>query len=469
MSVGISARDVLAVSSLAKDICSCLKEIGGAKTEYQDLERELECLQKALTHLDRLQSKKPSPTIDSIRFAALSCRRPLEEFLRKIRRYETSLGPGCGKKSLQGELDKLRFRFGQSDEIRKLQNYLSVHLGTINILLAEHSLETMMLASEEAESERLRIHQRLDDTQQILRRVQDNTSAQTAAYFNAMSILNKVHSILSGEAQSPWAFMKEIVVKACVSTQQIYSVVLDIKASIASKVDVRWSFFQDPLICEDALGRKFPVPSEYDFTMLNVIIRQRFQTGPGSAEVALGDFEITEATDRSSILSESSFLRPGSSLLMAILIEKQPIIMPEETCRICYSSVSVTRKVDGGGRIWCNVWFAVSAKKRKAIDTLEASFLQQMQDLIANSGEPTQSTTRKRQRITYNHESVRAFKNVSFGPRKYYACGQCQPRYVRPNLFLFTITIEFVTDTGAAEKTQVFTRAEYLIEMEGRL
>jgi hypothetical protein len=128
--------------------------------------------------------------------------------------------------------------------------------------------------------------------------------------------------------------------------------VLDIKASIASKVDVRWSFFQDPLICEDALGRKFPVPSEYDFAMLNVIIRQRFQTGPGSAEVALGDFEITEATDRSSFLSESSFLRPGSSLIMAILIENPFPIMTDEVCPMPRCGSSVTRKVDGGGRIW---------------------------------------------------------------------------------------------------------------------
>ncbi|VUC21944.1 unnamed protein product [Clonostachys rosea] len=257
MSVGISVSDVLAVSSLAKDICSCLKENGGAKTEYQDLERELECLQKALIHLDRLHSNKPSPTIDSIRFAALSCRRPLEEFLRKIRRYETSLGPGCTKKSLQVQIDKVRFRFGQNDDIRKLQNYLSVHLATINILLAEHGLETMMLASEEAESERLQIHQRLDDTQQLLRRIQDNISAQTATIFNAMSILTKVHSIVSGETQSPWVSLKEIVVKACVSTQQIYSVVLDIKASLARRLDIRWTFFQDPSSAKMPLAEKF--------------------------------------------------------------------------------------------------------------------------------------------------------------------------------------------------------------------
>lgn len=214
MSFGLSFGDFIAVSSLAKDICLCLRDIGGSKTEYQDLERELDCLQKALVHLDRLQSRKSTPTIDSIQFAALSCRRPLEDFLRNIRKYEESLGSRSIRTSPRTQLDKIRFRFGQNDEIRKLQNYLNVHIGTINILLTEHGLETMMLASEESELERLQIRQRLDDTQQILRQVQHSVSAQTTTIFNAMAILGKVHSIVSGETRSPLVALKEIVVKA---------------------------------------------------------------------------------------------------------------------------------------------------------------------------------------------------------------------------------------------------------------
>jgi hypothetical protein len=31
--------------------------------------------------------------------------------------------------------------------------------------------------------------------------------------------------------------------------------------------DIHHTFFQDPIIVEDALGRKFPVPSEYDLSV----------------------------------------------------------------------------------------------------------------------------------------------------------------------------------------------------------
>jgi hypothetical protein len=50
----------------------------------------------------------------------------------------------------------------------------------------------------------------------------------------------------------------------------MHTLLIQIKASI---LDVRWMYFQAPLQIEDALGVKFPVPSEYDFRMLQIIIK----------------------------------------------------------------------------------------------------------------------------------------------------------------------------------------------------
>jgi len=72
--------------------------------------------------------------------------------------------------------------------------------------------------------------------------------------------------------------------KSSVSTQQIYGVVLEIRGSLATP-NAKWTFFQAPFIVEDALGFKFPVPSEYDFELLNAIIKHRFLEGSGSSEV----------------------------------------------------------------------------------------------------------------------------------------------------------------------------------------
>jgi hypothetical protein len=62
-----------------------------------------------------------------------------------------------------------------------------------------------------------------------------------------------------------------------VSTRQIHTLLVEMKTST---LDVRWTYFQAPLQIEDALGVKFPVPSEYDFRMLQIIIKGRYLEGP---------------------------------------------------------------------------------------------------------------------------------------------------------------------------------------------
>jgi hypothetical protein len=132
------------------------RDSGGSETEYQDLVRELELLHNALQHLDKLNTAtNPSPSLDSIKYAALSCRHPLEQILNKIQRYDKSLRlwAGYNMKSLRKTADKLRWALGQMDEIQILQSYINVHVGTINVLLAEHVLESMSIASAKAEAE----------------------------------------------------------------------------------------------------------------------------------------------------------------------------------------------------------------------------------------------------------------------------------------------------------------------------
>jgi hypothetical protein len=47
---------------------------------------------------------------------------------------------------------KLRWLVGQEDDAKRLQTYLSVHVGTVNILLVEYGLERMHVNEEKAGS-----------------------------------------------------------------------------------------------------------------------------------------------------------------------------------------------------------------------------------------------------------------------------------------------------------------------------
>ncbi|OBT69918.1 hypothetical protein VE03_00433 [Pseudogymnoascus sp. 23342-1-I1] len=203
MSFGFSVGDFIAVGSLTADIISSLREAGGSKSEYQEILRELEGLERALSYLDKLQSGNTcSTSVASIKYAALSCRRPLEQFLNKIKKYDNALGVWSKAGAVRSAADKLKWAYRQKDEIRKLQIYLNVHVGTINILLAEHGLEKMDIASERSERDHLQVRDRLEDTRKAIKQINSSAQAQAQAVVVANSMLGKLFQMVSGEVMA---------------------------------------------------------------------------------------------------------------------------------------------------------------------------------------------------------------------------------------------------------------------------
>ena len=213
MSFGFSVGDFLAVGTLIADITNSLREAGGSKSEYQEPLRELESLNHTLKHLDKLPTDGASANLESIKFASLSCQQPLEQLLGKIKKYDKALGIYSGANPIKKTADKLRWAFGEKDEIKKLQSYLNIHIRTINILLAEHGLEKMNLASEKGELDQLHIRERLENTKSLMQWIKDSVIAQTAAVQNTNSMLTKLLGMVSGEHGSSLKSLGEMVAK----------------------------------------------------------------------------------------------------------------------------------------------------------------------------------------------------------------------------------------------------------------
>jgi hypothetical protein len=115
-------------------------------------------------------------------------------------------------------------------------------------------------------------------------------------------------------------------------------------------VDTRWTYFQAPLLLEDALGLKFPVPSEYDYGTLEAIIKHRFSVGTGSQDVQVGNYELFKTKRRGELILPNTRLLPGTEITMAIIIE-----MPaskQERCPMPRCSSSDILAYPGGGMIW---------------------------------------------------------------------------------------------------------------------
>lgn len=213
MSFGFSVGDFIAVGKIIVDITSSLQEVGGSKSEYQELLRELECLQHALQHLDKLHWKSSSTSLESIKYAAISCRRPLEQFLAKIKRFDKSLGVLGRNRGMRRAKDKLMWAYGEKGDIEKLQSYLNVHVGTINILLAEHGLEMMNLASEKTRADHLDVRERLDGSRKLISGIKDSVASQAAVIRETNSMVARLFDIVGGDFRLPWKSLAEMVAK----------------------------------------------------------------------------------------------------------------------------------------------------------------------------------------------------------------------------------------------------------------
>ena len=96
----------------------------------------------------------------------------------------------------------------------------------------------------------------------------------------------------------------------------------------------------------------FPVPSEYGFDLLDVIVRHRFESGPGSLEVKAGDYEMFSTRNSSHVITSATLLLPGTEITMAILIDQPITTMTDEICPKNRCQSNQTSIAPGGGRIW---------------------------------------------------------------------------------------------------------------------
>jgi len=115
-----------------------------------------------------------------------------------------------------------------------------------------------------------------------------------------------------------------------VSTQQMHALLVQFKTSI---LDVRWTYFQAPL--------------HVDFRMLQIIIKERYINGPIAQDIQSGDYELSYAYNSRLILSPDKPLRPGSRIIMGVLLESEAGRCPIPDC----GSLDL-KPAQGGGNQW---------------------------------------------------------------------------------------------------------------------
>lgn len=206
MPFSVGSGDGIAVSKLIIEITKSLRDAAGAKSEYEGLVREFQCASSTLAHLDRLQSCDGADlkTLDSIKYTALSCRQPLEQFLGRLSKYEGALGIYSKQSRVHASTDKIKWALGMKDEVAKLQLYLIAHFTAINTQLALYGFETVHAAQKKSEDFQNHVVGTLEAVQSCLHDIQSNKAAQFKLVEANNSLLARLHTFLSGEITTRW-------------------------------------------------------------------------------------------------------------------------------------------------------------------------------------------------------------------------------------------------------------------------
>ena len=140
MSFGWSAGDVATAIRLLYKVGVALKEAGGASSEYQDTTSFLQTLTRTLEHLNALQNTQLDPGIaNNLREQCEQIRKPLEEFLRDVEKYESGLGVQAQSKrrKILSVPRKLQWALSASKEAKKLQDRVAVPMAAVGLVLGQ--------------------------------------------------------------------------------------------------------------------------------------------------------------------------------------------------------------------------------------------------------------------------------------------------------------------------------------------
>ena len=136
MSFGWSAGDIVAAIQFINKLILCVSSTAGSREDFQELESELQGLQRALKSIDTLANEPGQiPEIVALKFVACSCEDTLKRFHERIKPFDESLGVQSKKSVLKAAPRMVRWELLVKNDLPEFRTYLSAHVGYLNLRL----------------------------------------------------------------------------------------------------------------------------------------------------------------------------------------------------------------------------------------------------------------------------------------------------------------------------------------------
>ncbi|KAL9117662.1 MAG: hypothetical protein Q9187_005799 [Circinaria calcarea] len=351
---GFSVGDFISAINLIRKISKALKEAGGASAEYQDAVIELKGLKHALQHLETLECTEDNIShVNAIRGMALACQLPLRDFMKKLERYESSLGPWTDRTAFRNAGRKARWAVSFGQEVEKLRALVAAKLININLLLATHSLQTVSSMDARAKQnhgdliskigeQRAALHQVHGMVEHIEHRMEgveatsqakldDISSKSDATHASVISLRNLAEQVMAFVGTFPQE-IRNLLYTIMQADWRTYQAVLQIQERLAHSPS---SLHASNIQFTNALGEYRPFEG---------FLRAQFKDKPGENKILDGHFHIIDVRNRWAIVKKEHWSR---SISQADLVGVRYPLHSSKlngSSEICYLKFSPTSK-----------------------------------------------------------------------------------------------------------------------------
>ena len=143
------------------------------------------------------------------------CRQPLEDFHRKIQKFEKNLGVGTSSGILKDAAKKAQWAFGlgKNDEVGRLRSYLDIHIGVINMQLIQCGFEKADIASEERAADQQALKNSMDESVREVKGVRGSIQAQALVVKESNSMIRTLLDMVGGDIGAPLKALTGVITK----------------------------------------------------------------------------------------------------------------------------------------------------------------------------------------------------------------------------------------------------------------
>ncbi|KAI9662832.1 MAG: hypothetical protein M1821_007879 [Bathelium mastoideum] len=158
---GISIGDFIAFIETTIKIVNALQDSKGARKDYEDIARELKSLKHALAGVQDVNTDDPQ-TKAALESVAGNCWRTIQDFLKKTKKYDSSLGSTNSSNRWKDGLRKIQWALYSKEDVQKFRWQLYSHTASLILLLEQVNRATAAAAQRNQSDALIRIETKID-------------------------------------------------------------------------------------------------------------------------------------------------------------------------------------------------------------------------------------------------------------------------------------------------------------------